>query len=64
MMSLAKNKSDTNLLNNFAVNLNEKAIEGKIDPLIGRQIEIQRTIQVLCRRRKNNPLYVGEAGGR
>ena len=55
-------KSGENLLNSFAVNLNEKAIEGKIDPLIGRQIEIQRTIQVLCRRRKNNPLYVGEAG--
>ena len=57
-----QDKSDGNLLNSFAVNLNEKAIEGKIDPLIGRQIEIQRTIQVLCRRRKNNPLYVGEAG--
>ena len=57
-----QDKSDGNLLNRFAVNLNEKAIEGKIDPLIGRQIEIQRTIQVLCRRRKNNPLYVGEAG--
>ena len=49
-------KSSENLLDSFAVNLNEKAIEGKIDPLIGRQIEIQRTIQVLCRRRKNNPL--------
>ncbi len=35
---------------------------GKIDPLIGRQEEIQRTIQILCRRRKNNPLFVGEAG--
>ena len=55
-------KSEENLLNNYAVNLNEKAIAGKIDPLIGRQTEIQRTIQVLCRRRKNNPLYVGEAG--
>jgi len=55
-------KSDENLLNSYAVNLNEKAIEGKIDPLIGRQTEIQRTVQVLCRRRKNNPLYVGEAG--
>ena len=55
-------KSKENLLNNYAVNLNEKAIEGKIDPLIGRQTEIQRTVQVLCRRRKNNPLYVGEAG--
>ena len=57
-----QDKPDANLLNSFAVNLNEKAIEGKIDPLIGRQTEIQRTIQVLCRRRKNNPLYVGEAG--
>ncbi len=55
-------KSEENLLNSYAVNLNEKAIEGKIDPLIGRQTEIQRTVQVLCRRRKNNPLYVGEAG--
>ena len=55
-------KSSENLLDNYAVNLNEKACEGKIDPLIGRQTEIQRTIQVLCRRRKNNPLYVGEAG--
>ena len=55
-------KSEENLLKSYAVNLNEKAIEGKIDPLIGRQTEIQRTVQVLCRRRKNNPLYVGEAG--
>lgn len=46
----------------FAQNLNELASEGKIDPLIGRQNEIERTIQILCRRRKNNPLYVGEAG--
>jgi ATP-dependent Clp protease ATP-binding subunit ClpA len=51
-----------NPLNEFASNLNELALEGKIDPLIGRQDEIERTIQVLCRRRKNNPLYVGEAG--
>src|SRR5690606_200915 len=43
-------------------NLNDLAREGKIDPLIGRHEEIERTIQVLCRRRKNNPLYVGEAG--
>tara|TARA_R110002072_G_scaffold74374_4_gene176296 strand:+ start:63035 stop:65302 length:2268 start_codon:yes stop_codon:yes gene_type:complete len=49
-------------LEKYAVNLNEEAIQGKIDPLIGRQIEVQRTIQILCRRRKNNPLYVGEAG--
>jgi len=46
----------------YAVNLNQQALLGKIDPLIGRRSEIQRTIQILCRRRKNNPLYVGEAG--
>ncbi|MDA8389591.1 MAG: ATP-dependent Clp protease ATP-binding subunit ClpA [Gammaproteobacteria bacterium] len=46
----------------FAVNLNEQARLGKIDPLIGRDHEMERTIQILCRRRKNNPLYVGEAG--
>ncbi|MEO5622982.1 MAG: ATP-dependent Clp protease ATP-binding subunit ClpA [Dokdonella sp.] len=51
-----------NPLTEFANNLNELARQGKIDPLIGRQEEIERTIQVLCRRRKNNPLYVGEAG--
>jgi ATP-dependent Clp protease ATP-binding subunit ClpA len=51
-----------NPLHEFASNLNEMALEGKIDPLIGRADEIERTIQVLCRRRKNNPLYVGEAG--
>lgn len=49
-------------LEKFASNLNERALEGKIDPLIGRDAEIERTIQVLCRRRKNNPLLVGEAG--
>jgi ATP-dependent Clp protease ATP-binding subunit ClpA len=46
----------------YATNLNEQAKKGKIDPLIGRQHEIERTIQILCRRRKNNPLFVGEAG--
>jgi ATP-dependent Clp protease ATP-binding subunit ClpA len=46
----------------FATNLNDLALEGKIDPLVGRGDEVERTIQVLCRRRKNNPLYVGEAG--
>nr|VFK58201.1 MAG: ATP-dependent Clp protease ATP-binding subunit ClpA [Candidatus Kentron sp. TUN]VFK61116.1 MAG: ATP-dependent Clp protease ATP-binding subunit ClpA [Candidatus Kentron sp. TUN]VFK67146.1 MAG: ATP-dependent Clp protease ATP-binding subunit ClpA [Candidatus Kentron sp. TUN] len=46
----------------YASNLNELAAQGKIDPLIGREIEIERTIQILCRRRKNNPLYVGDAG--
>jgi len=49
-------------LESFAVNLNEQAKLGKIDPLIGRKKEVDRTIQILCRRRKNNPLYVGEAG--
>ena len=51
-----------NPLEAYAVNLNEQAELGKIDPLIGRENEVQRTIQILCRRRKNNPLYVGEAG--
>ncbi|MBL8167172.1 MAG: ATP-dependent Clp protease ATP-binding subunit ClpA [Acidobacteria bacterium] len=46
----------------FATNLVARAAEGKIDPLIGRQMEVERTIQVLCRRRKNNPLYVGDPG--
>ncbi|MCI0390453.1 MAG: ATP-dependent Clp protease ATP-binding subunit ClpA [Acidobacteria bacterium] len=46
----------------FTANLVARAAEGKIDPLIGRQTEIERTIQVLCRRRKNNPLYVGDPG--
>jgi ATP-dependent Clp protease ATP-binding subunit ClpA len=46
----------------FATNLNEQAAQGKIDPLIGRRPEIRRTVQILCRRRKNNPLFVGEAG--
>jgi len=49
-------------LGEFASNLNEQARAGRIDPLVGRADEIERTIQVLCRRRKNNPLYVGEAG--
>ena len=49
-------------LSEYASNLNDLARQGKIDPLIGRDEEIERTIQVLCRRRKNNPLYVGEAG--
>ena len=49
-------------LEQFTVNLNQMAKEGKIDPLIGREFEVERTIQILCRRRKNNPLLVGEAG--
>ena len=55
-------ESKANPLQEFASNLNEMAREGKIDPLIGREDEVERTIQVLCRRRKNNPLFVGEAG--
>ena len=46
----------------YCVNLNAKAKAGRIDPLIGRDAEVERTIQVLCRRTKNNPLYVGDAG--
>jgi len=49
-------------LDKYATNLNQLAEDGKIDPLIGRDLEVERTIEILCRRRKNNPLYVGEAG--
>ncbi|MEQ1582205.1 MAG: ATP-dependent Clp protease ATP-binding subunit ClpA [Steroidobacteraceae bacterium] len=49
-------------LEKYATNLNKLAMEGRIDPLIGRQLEIERTVEILCRRRKNNPLFVGEAG--
>src|SRR5436190_615846 len=56
------NKKKGDALEAYCINLNKKAREGKIDPLIGRDIEISRTIQVLCRRQKNNPLFVGEAG--
>jgi ATP-dependent Clp protease ATP-binding subunit ClpA len=55
-----KKKADA--LDAYCINLNKKAREGKIDPLIGRENEIARTIQVLCRRQKNNPLYVGDPG--
>jgi ATP-dependent Clp protease ATP-binding subunit ClpA len=55
-----KKKGDA--LDAYCINLNKKAREGKIDPLIGRDAEISRTIQVLCRRQKNNPLFVGDAG--
>ncbi len=54
--------ASSNPLEMYATNLNEAARVGRIDPLIGRELEIERTIQVLCRRRKNNPLLVGEAG--
>ena len=56
------NKKGNEALEAYCVNLNEKAKAGKIDPLIGRKKEIDRTIQVLCRRTKNNPLYVGDPG--
>lgn len=49
-------------LESYAANLNQLASQGRIDPLIGRKLELERTLQVLCRRRKNNPLFVGEAG--
>ena len=52
----------SNPLEAYALNLNTQAMLGKIDPLIGRELEVERTIQILCRRRKNNPLFVGEAG--
>ena len=57
----AKNKKDS-ALDQFTVNLNEKALKGKVDPLIGRGPEVDRTVQILCRRSKNNPLYVGDPG--
>ena len=57
-----RQKRKTDALEAYCVNLNEKAKKGRIDPLIGRAEEIKRTIQVLCRRQKNNPLYVGDPG--
>ncbi|MFC7300183.1 ATP-dependent Clp protease ATP-binding subunit ClpA [Cognatiluteimonas weifangensis] len=58
----AEGEAKADALTEFANDLNALAREGRIDPLVGRVEEIERTIQVLCRRRKNNPLYVGEAG--
>ncbi|HZH27457.1 MAG TPA: ATP-dependent Clp protease ATP-binding subunit ClpA [Azospirillaceae bacterium] len=55
-------KKGTEALEAYCVNLNKKAAGGKIDPLIGRESEVERTIQILCRRSKNNPLYVGDPG--
>ena len=49
-------------LETYALNLNQEVVDGKIDPLIGRELELERVVQTLCRRRKNNPLLVGEAG--
>ena len=55
-------KTAESALDSYATNLNKLAIDGKIDPLIGRELELERVVQILCRRRKNNPLLVGEAG--
>jgi ATP-dependent Clp protease ATP-binding subunit ClpA len=55
-------KKGLEALENYCVDLNRKAGQGKIDPLIGREAEVERTIQILCRRTKNNPLYVGDPG--
>ena len=57
-----KSQEKASPLDQYTLNLNRAAAEGKIDPLIGREIEVERVIQILCRRRKNNPLLVGEAG--
>jgi ATP-dependent Clp protease ATP-binding subunit ClpA len=59
---LAGDDKTKKILEEFTVNLNELARAGKIDPIIGREEELQRAIQILCRRRKNNPVFVGEAG--
>ena len=56
------NKQGTEALEAYCVNLNEKAKSGRVDPLIGRTAEVERTIQILCRRQKNNPLFVGDPG--
>ncbi|MBB1438125.1 ATP-dependent Clp protease ATP-binding subunit ClpA [Shewanella sp. SG41-4] len=58
----SEHPEDRSMLAQFAANLNQLAQDGSIDPLIGREAEIERAIQTLCRRRKNNPLLVGEAG--
>jgi len=55
-------KTGQEALDAYCVNLNKKALTGKIDPLIGREAEVERTIQILCRRQKNNPLFVGDPG--
>ena len=59
---VATGEEEPRTIDNFSTNLNEEALKGNIDPLIGRDSELERTLQVLSRRRKNNPLYVGEAG--
>ena len=60
--SVSEGKTKGDVLEAYCVNLNKKAKSGRIDPLIGREAEVSRTIQILCRRNKNNPLYVGDPG--
>ena len=60
--AVEKGDGKESALSQFTVNLNQRALQGKIDPLIGRDHEVERVMQTLCRRRKNNPLLVGEAG--
>ena len=57
-----KSSKKETALSQYTVNLNQKAADGRVDPLIGRNAEVDRTIQILCRRSKNNPLYVGDPG--
>lgn len=61
-MDSEQDSSSSGLLENYTVNLNHQALLNKIDPLVGREKEVERVIQTLCRRRKNNPLLIGEAG--
>ena len=58
----SQSKNSKRALDQFCINLNEKSKRGKIDKLIGRNSELDRTIQILCRRQKNNPLFVGDPG--
>ena len=58
----AAQDAESQPLENYTTNLNQRAMQGLVDPLIGRDDEVERTVQILCRRRKNNPLLVGEAG--
>lgn len=60
--TFGRETGEENLIETYAVNLNQKAMTGKLDPVIGRSKELERSLQVLCRRTKNNPLFVGEAG--
>ena len=55
-------QNSKSILETYCVNLNNKAMDNKIDPIIGRETEIERTVQILCRRLKNNPLFVGDPG--